>query len=182
MSLRTSAHTGVAIRIPAGKGNDKCAFGRIRSIFSYSPKALLSAMLCCKENGLPRRCAPRNDMLKFAAYQRLQGRSPSGKTRNRLPVCLEAPPCIRWRVPVFCMSLRTSAHTGVAIRFPCGNTKQIAALKANLQLLRVCPKYYWLAKYFCREADCHVAALLAMTCRDLPGACVCKDVLPRANS
>ena len=64
MSLRTSAHTGVAIRVPAGKGNDKCAFGRIRSIFSYSPKVLLSVMLYCKENGLPRRCAPRNDMLK----------------------------------------------------------------------------------------------------------------------
>src|SRR5699024_2443471 len=47
--------------------------GRIRSIFSYSPKVLLSAMLYCKENGLPRRCAPRNDMQRLAGCLRVQG-------------------------------------------------------------------------------------------------------------
>ena len=42
--------------------------------------------------GLPRRCAPRNDK--------------------------GGGPCTRRHLPVFCMSLRTSAHTGVAIRIP----------------------------------------------------------------
>ena len=41
--------------------------------FSYSPKVLLFAMYCRKEYGLPRRFAPRNDMLKTATPLRLQG-------------------------------------------------------------------------------------------------------------
>ena len=40
--------------------------GQIRSTFPYSPKVLLSVMPCRRECGLPRRFAPRNDMLKTA--------------------------------------------------------------------------------------------------------------------
>ena len=42
-------------------------FGQIRSTFPYSPEVPLSVMPCRKENGLPRRFAPRNDMQKYAA-------------------------------------------------------------------------------------------------------------------
>ena len=77
--------------------------------------------------GLSHRSAPRNDMQKFATcpqnswalpvYCRKTSLHPL--TRLRLLHTLRAPrPCNRRRVTVFCMSLRTSAHTGVAIRFP----------------------------------------------------------------
>ena len=71
MSLRTSAHTGVAIRVPAEK---LCKLAILRANlwrFSDSPKVLLFVLLYCEENGLPRRSAPRNDMLKH-------GRCPQG--------------------------------------------------------------------------------------------------------
>ena len=40
----------------------------------------------------------------------------------------ELRPCTREHLPAFCMSLRTSAHTGVAIRSPCGSAKRKAPL------------------------------------------------------
>ena len=43
---------------------------------------------------------------------------------------------------------------------------------------RIRPKYYSPLCPAARSADCHVASLLAMTCRNLPGVCVCKNVLP----
>ena len=81
----------------------------------------------------------RNDMQKIAALLRVQegaaGASPQPPTNSPqfhpfapakapLPSAFHrAPrPCTRRRVSVFCMSLRTSAHTGVAIRFSCGST------------------------------------------------------------
>ena len=67
MSLRTSAHTGAAIRVPAGKLYKLVILRANSQHFSDSPKVLLSVMPCRKEYGLPRRFAPRNDMLKFAA-------------------------------------------------------------------------------------------------------------------
>ena len=82
---------------------------------------------------------------------------------------LRAPrPCTRAHVPAFSMSLRTSAHTGAAIRFPAGKLGNLALLRANSQLFRIRPKYCF---SFCATAgvtDCHVASLLAMTCKNLP--------------
>ena len=49
-------------------------FGQIRSTFPHSPKVLLSAMHCRRRCGLPRRFAPRNDMLKLAGCPHRQGR------------------------------------------------------------------------------------------------------------
>ena len=94
----------------------------------------LSAASCyalLRGNGLPRRFAPRNDMLKSAACQHLQVRPPSGKPVTALLVCLEPPPCTRRHASVFCMSLRASAHTGVAIRFPAEKLGKLALLLAN---------------------------------------------------
>ena len=47
--------------------------GKFVCIFPYSPKVLLLVLHCRKEYGLPRRFAPRNDMLKTATRLRLQG-------------------------------------------------------------------------------------------------------------
>ena len=59
---------------PAGKP-DKLAAVWVNSLdIAYSPKVLLAVMLRCKENGLPRRFAPRNDMQKLVRCQRLQER------------------------------------------------------------------------------------------------------------
>ena len=70
---------------------------------------------------------------------------------------------------------------------------QERAAMANLQLFRICPKYCFSFCPTARRTDCHVASLLAMTCRrwagvrgckdamtckNLPGACVCKDAMP----
>ena len=40
--------------------------------------------------------------------------------------------------------------------------------------LRICPKYCQFAKFLCGVTDCHVAPLLAMTCRRLARVRVCK--------
>ena len=44
--------------------------------------------------------------------------------------------------------------------------------------LRICPKDYQFAKFLCGAADCHVASLLAMTCKRLSRCYVCKRVPP----
>ena len=46
-------------------------------------------------------------------------------------------PCNRSNASVFCMSLRTSAHTGAAIRNPAGKPSKLAIPRANPQLLRI---------------------------------------------
>ena len=61
MSLRTSAHTGVAIRIPAEEPGKSVVLRANSSCFSYLPKVFLFVLWYCKEYGLPRRFAPRND-------------------------------------------------------------------------------------------------------------------------
>ena len=71
MSLRTSAHTGVAIRVPAGKLGKLALLQANPQHLSYSPEVLLSVALCRREYGLSRRFAPRNDMQKIAACPRL---------------------------------------------------------------------------------------------------------------
>ena len=76
------------------------ALFRIRR--KYCPPPCPAARRC----GLPRRFAPRNDRQKFALCPRL----PGGTAGKRS--------CTRRNASVFSMSLRTSAHTGVAIRSP----------------------------------------------------------------
>ncbi len=61
LSLRTSAHTGVAIRIPAEEPGKSVVLRANSSCFSYLPKVFLFVLWYCKEYGLPRRFAPRND-------------------------------------------------------------------------------------------------------------------------
>ena len=71
--IARSAATGQSAS-PAGKP-DKLAAVWVNSLdIAYSPKVLLAVMLRCKENGLPRRFAPRNDMQKLVRCQRLQER------------------------------------------------------------------------------------------------------------
>ena len=72
MSLRTSAHTGVAIRVPAEKLGKLAAVVANSLRLTNSPKVLLSVAPRRREYGLPRRFAPRNDMLKLAACLRVQ--------------------------------------------------------------------------------------------------------------
>ena len=71
MSLRTSAHTGVAIRVPAGKLGKLALLQANPQHLSYSPEVLLSVAPCRREYGLSRRSAPRNDMQKIGACPRL---------------------------------------------------------------------------------------------------------------
>ena len=88
MSLRTSAHTGAAIRIPAGKLG-KLVVLRANSLrLTNSPEVLLSVTPYRRRSGLPRRFAPRNDMQKLAACPRLQLRATS-QTRSRLRIRLK---------------------------------------------------------------------------------------------
>ncbi len=92
MSLRTSAHTGAAIRVPAEK---LCKLAILRANlwrFSDSPEVLLSVMSYRREYGLPRRFAPRNDMQKFVAHTRCKDVLP------RLCIHPAAPPCTRAHV------------------------------------------------------------------------------------
>ena len=58
---RTLGRRGVAIRVPAEMPGKLAPLRANSQPLSYSPKVLLSAMPCRKENGLSRRFAPRND-------------------------------------------------------------------------------------------------------------------------
>ena len=66
LSLRTSAHTGVAIRSPRrGAWQAGCCSGKFVVLFGFAQSIAFHFVLP-QENGLPRRFAPRNDMQKFA--------------------------------------------------------------------------------------------------------------------
>ena len=79
------------------------------------------------------------------------------------------------------MSLRTSAHTGVAIRFPAVKPSKLVLLQANpYALFRIRPKYCFLLCPAARRTDCHVASLLAMTGENLLRVRVCQEVLPES--
>ena len=82
--------------------------------------------------------------------------------------------CNRSNASFYSMSLRTSAHTGVAIRIPAEKAKKWAVFWANSYHLPFRLKYCYNVMRFCGVADCHVASLLAMTCRNLLRVCVCK--------
>ena len=118
---------------------------------------------------MPRRFAPRNDMQKHAACQHGNDVVP-GEFAALFRICLRhcslvcaaarrtdcrvasllamterGRSCTRRNASVFSMSLRTSAHTGVAIRFPAVKPSKLVLLQANpYALFRIRPKYYFL--------------------------------------
>ena len=107
--------------------------GKFVYAFPYSPKVFPFTLCCCKENGLPRRFAPRNDMQKHAGWGCIipgaAGILPENAPATVVPEQISAYPSRQTPLhprtrPSFCMSLRTSAHTGVAIRSPRRETWQ----------------------------------------------------------
>ena len=107
--------------------------GKFVYAFPYSPKVFPFTLCCCKENGLPRRFAPRNDMQKHAGWGCIipgtAGILPENAPATAVPEQISAYPSRQTPLhprtrPSFCMSLRTSAHTGVAIRSPHRETWQ----------------------------------------------------------
>ena len=82
----------------------------------------------------------------------------------RLRACHHEPrPCTRAHLPVFSMSLRASAHTGVAIRVPAAMPGKSVVLRANSQLFRIrreellfglcCRRSYGLPRRFAPRND-----------------------------
>ena len=160
-------------------------FGQIRSTFPYSPEVPLSVMPCRKENGLPRRFAPRNDSgevssrpgpslpctrchaASFHAPDAPHGLAPADTPPPSACHC-KTRPCTRSHAATFCMSLRTSAHTGAAIRSPRRGAWQVGTASGkSVALFRIRPKYRFLLCPAARRTDCHVASLLAMTGKSL---------------
>ena len=161
---------------PQGNLPTGLLFRQIRSTFRIRRKKLFLVLWFRKENGLPRRFAPRNDMLKLAACLRLPmgtagippelalapPLAPLPSARHRAPC-----PCTRRSAPVFCMSLRGAGRPprDVAIRIPPGKLAKLALLQANPWLFSVfAGKNYFLFCGSARRTDCRVASLLAMTC------------------
>ena len=130
---------------------------------SYSPEVLLSVAPCRRVTDC--HVAPLLAMtccnMHLPAWQ---GRFPSGKFVALFRIPQASPPLQPRTRPSFCMSLRTSAHTGVAIRVSAGKPDKLAAARANSYQLRICLRYYSLPCAAARRTDCHVASLLAMTC------------------
>ena len=87
-------------------------------------------------------------------------------------------PCNRKHVAYFCMSLRTSAHTGVAIRVPAEKPSNLVLLQANPLLFRIHPKYSLSLCATAGVTDCPVASLLAMTCSNLLPVPIITRALP----
>ena len=195
MSLRTSAHTGAAIRFPAEIPGKTVVHRANSQLLRICREELLFVLCCCKENGLPRRFAPRNDMLKTGRCQRLQERITGANSQLFR---------IRREKLLSVMSYRK--EYGLPRRFAPRNdmlkTGRCQRLQeritgANSQLLRIrrekllsvmsYRKEYGLPR---RGAAAPLLAMTcrrwagvrgckdAMTCRNLPGVCVCKNVLP----
>ena len=170
MSLRTSAHTGVAIRVPAEKRCKPVGLKANSLRLAYSPKVLLFVLSHCKEYGLPRRFAPRNDMLKFAMYLHsiwalpvyCRKASLQPLTRHRL-LHVIANQCAHW----------------CGNPFPRRNTWQADCCSGKFVMLFVFAQSIASRSAPLQgEADCHVASLLAMTCRNLPPVRACNYALP----
>ena len=73
---------------------------------------------------------------------------------------------------------RTLGRRGVAIRVSAGIPDKLAAARANSYQLRICLRYYSLPCAAARRTDCHVASLLAMTCRNMAGVRLGSYVVP----
>ena len=133
MSLRTSAHTGVAIRSPRRETwQVGSSLGEFVTPYEFAQS---TAVFCAlpRGYGLPRRFAPRNDMQKHAGWGCIipgtAGILPENAPATAVPEQISAYPSRQTPLhprtrPSFCMSLRTSAHTGVAIRSPRRETRQ----------------------------------------------------------
>ena len=77
------------------------------------------------------------------------------------------------------MSLRASAHTGVAIRSPRMETWPVGTtLGKSVALPRIRLRRCSLLCAAAGDADCHVAPLLAMTCRRRAGVSIGNYVVP----
>ena len=88
LSLRASAHTGVAIRVPAEEGRNQQRLGQIRHRYGFASSAAFCFVLppgeriAASRGGRP---APRNDRLKHAGWPQLQGR---GLQSHRKTCCV----------------------------------------------------------------------------------------------
>ena len=145
MSLRASAHTGVAIRVPAEKRCKPVGLRANSQLLRIRREKLLSVMSYRKEYGLPRRFAPRNDMQKVGRCARAQGRNDMQKLAG----------CLR-----------------VQERATMANLQCFSYSPKGLLFVLCCRRSYGLPR---RGA---AAPLLAMTCRNMRRACVCKNALP----
>ncbi len=145
---------------------------------------------------MPRRFAPRNDMQKLAACLRGQGRNDRpkpapvyackyvlpGETCSRLQIRLGARLCIRAHLPTFCMSLRASALKWRGN--PSSPQRDFASwyyLGQIRRWVRIRLKYCSFLRPAAGVTDCHVASLLAMTCRNLQRVCVGKGAMTGQN-
>ena len=130
-----------------------CCSGKFVALFVFAGKNYFLFCGSARRSGLPRRFAPRNDMLKLAACLRGQGRNDSpkpapiyackyvlpGQARSRLQIRLGARLCTRAHLSSFCMSLRGAGRPprDVAIRIPPGKLAKLALLQANPWLFSV---------------------------------------------
>ncbi len=177
MSLRASAHTGAAIRIPAEAHNKiGSTLGKSVALFRIRPKR---CSLPCP--------AARSADCHVASLLAMTCRNLPGVCvcKNVLPWQIRSPfrICPKYYSPLCPAARRTDCHVASLLAMTCRNLPGVCVCKNVLPWqirspFRICPKYYSPLCPAARRTDCHVASLLAMTCRNLPGVCVCKNVLP----
>ena len=136
-------------------------------VFAQGAACFLLPLRGC---GLSRRFAPRNDN---------GGTSLHPPARSRVPHTLRAKhPCTRAHVlpsACHCEPVRTLVWQSAS---PQGNLANWRYFRQIRSTSRIRPKYYFLSCLTAGSTDCHVAPLLAMTCRSLPRVRACKDALP----
>ena len=133
MSLRGAGrlHRDVAIRFPRREAwQVGCCLGKFVTPYVC---ALSAVILLCPTAG-EADCHVASLLAMTCCNMHLpawQGRFPSGKFVALFRIPQASPPCPCEHLASFCMSLRTSAHTGVAIRVPAGKANKLAILWAN---------------------------------------------------
>ena len=122
MSLRASAHTGVAIRFPRREAwQVGCCLGKFVTL---SRIRLRRCFLLCATAG-EADCHVASLLAMTVGEMSPHPSALPLLTPGMFLRTLRAKrSCTRRRVTVFSMSLRTSAHTGVAIRFPAEKGKK----------------------------------------------------------
>ena len=168
MSLRASAHTcgnPFPRRETWQVGN---TLGKSVALFRIRPKYRF--LLCPAARRTDCHVASLLAMTVGRCHRAPCPHFPAPLPRSKFPRTRRAPrPCTREHLPAFCPSLRGAGrlHRDVAIRVPAGAQNEKQYLRRIPNHLRICPNRSQLVKYLCGDADCHVASLLAMTCRNM---------------
>ena len=183
MSLRASAHTGVAIRSPRSKTwQPGTTLGKSVALFCIRPKRCSSpcpaaGVTDCHVASLLAMTVGGRTCTRAHVFPSACHCEPVTGTPQRGTLCGERSPKGALPGSGLWPELGMADFGATRRGNPFSPQKNSASWLLFGQIrsrLRIRPKYCFPSCCTARVTDCHVASLLAMTCRNLQCVCVCK--------